>query len=52
MILVLDFKEFGKQKAVGGEMDKLLSGLIRNGKGFIWRLATNVDEIGALVLKF
>lgn len=45
-------RDCGKQKAVGGKWISYYPGLnSRTEKGFIWRLATNVDEIGALVLK-
>lgn len=45
-------RDCGKQKAVGGKWISYYPGLnSRTEKDFIWRLATNVDEIGALVLK-
>lgn len=45
-------RDCGKQKAVGGKWISYYPGLnSRTKKDFIWRLATNVDEIGALVLK-
>ena len=45
-------RDCGKQKAVGGKWISYYPGLnSRTEKDFIWRLATNVDEIGPLVLK-
>ena len=45
-------RDCGKQKAVGGKWISYYPGLnSRTEKGFIWRLATNVDEIDVLFLK-
>ena len=45
-------RDCGKQKAVGGKWISYYPGLYsRTEKDFIWRLATNMDEIDALVLK-
>jgi hypothetical protein len=45
-------RDCGKEKAVGGKWISYYPGLnTRTEKGFSWRLATNMDEIGALVLK-